>query len=156
MKNFIISLLVVIVLAAIKIWNPLPIQLLEMKSLDLLLTSKEVTTNEDVVIIEVSDKTLDKLGQWPLDRKIFADKIMQLREYGAGLIVMPILFSEADRSGHDKEFADAIATGGVVIAQTPTNQNQKPDAVRRGGGVTIDVALREVARSAASAARVVW
>ena len=30
------------------------------------------------------------------------------------------------------------------------------DAVRRGGGVTIDVALREVARSAASAARVVW
>ena len=132
MKNFIISLLVVIVLAAIKIWNPLPIQLLEMKSLDLLLTSKSVTTNDDVVIIEVSDKTLDKLGQWPLDRKIFADKIMQLREYGAGLIVMPILFSETDRSGHDKELADAIATGGVVIAQTPTNQNQKPDAVRRG------------------------
>ena len=132
MKNFLISLLVVILLAAIKICNPLPIQLLEMKSLDLLLTSKSVTTNDDVVIIEVSDKTLDKLGQWPLDRKIFADKIMQLREYGAGLIVMPILFSEADRSGHDKEFADAIATGGVVIAQTPTNQNQKPDAVRRG------------------------
>jgi adenylate cyclase len=132
MKNFIISLLVVIVLAAIKIWNPLPIQLLEMKSLDLLLTSKEVTTNEDVVIVEVSDKSLEKLGQWPLDRKVFADKIMQLREYGAGLIVMPILFSEADRSGHDKEFAEAISTGGIVIAQTPTNQNQKPDAVRRG------------------------
>ncbi len=30
------------------------------------------------------------------------------------------------------------------------------DAVGRGGGVTIDVALREVARSAAAAARVVW
>jgi len=132
MKNFIISLLVVIGLIAIKVWNPLPVQLLEMKSLDLLLTSKPVTTNEDVVIVEVSDKTLEKLGQWPLDRKIFADKIMQLREYGAGLIVMPILFSEPDRSGHDKELADAIGTGGVVIAQTPTNQNQKPDAVRRG------------------------
>jgi len=132
MKNFIISLLVVIGLIAIKVWNPLPVQLLEMKSLDLLLTSKPVTTNEDVVIVEVSDKTLEKLGQWPLDRKIFADKIMQLREYGAGLIVMPILFSEPDRAGHDKEFADAIGTGGVIIAQTPTNQNQKPDAVRRG------------------------
>ena len=132
MKNFIISLLVVIVLAAIKIWNPLPIQLLEMKSLDLLLTSKEVTTNEDVVIVEVSDKSLEKLGQWPLDRKVFADKIMQLREYGAGLIVMPILFSEADRSGHDKEFAEAISTGGIVLAQVPTNQSNKPDAQRRG------------------------
>jgi len=132
MKNFLISLLVVVVLIAIKIWNPYPVQLLEMKSLDLLLTSKEVTTNEDIVIVEVSDKTLEKLGQWPLDRKVFADKIMQLREYGAGLIVMPILFSEPDRAGHDKELADAIGTGGVIIAQTPTNQNKKPDAVRRG------------------------
>jgi len=132
MKNFLISLAVVIVLIAIKVSNPLPVQLLEMKSLDLLLTSKPQTTNEDIVIVEVSDKTLEKLGQWPLDRKVFADKIMQLREYGAGLIVMPILFSEPDRAGHDKELADAIQTGGVVIAQTPTNQNQKPDAVRRG------------------------
>lgn len=132
MKNLIVSLFVVFTLAAIKVWNPYPIQLLEMKSLDLLLTSKPTTTNEDIVIIEVSDKTLEKLGQWPLDRKIFADKIMQLREYGAGLIVMPILFSEPDRAGHDKELVDAISTGGVIIAQTPTNQNQKPDAVRRG------------------------
>jgi len=30
------------------------------------------------------------------------------------------------------------------------------DAVLRGGGVTIDVALREVARSAARSAQVVW
>jgi chorismate synthase len=30
------------------------------------------------------------------------------------------------------------------------------DAVGHGGGVTIDVALREVARSAAAAASVVW
>ena len=76
MKNFLISLAVVIVLIAIKVSNPLPVQLLEMKSLDLLLTSKPQTTNEDIVIVEVSDKTLEKLGQWPLDRKVFADKIM--------------------------------------------------------------------------------
>jgi adenylate cyclase len=132
MKNFIISLFVVVALVAIKIWNPYPVQLLEMKSLDLLLTSKPQQVNDDIVIVEVSDKTLDKLGQWPLDRKIFADKINQLREFGAGLIVMPILFSEPDRAGHDKELTDAISTGGVIIAQTPTNQNNKPDAVRRG------------------------
>jgi adenylate cyclase len=132
MKNFIISLLVVIALATIKMWNPYPVRLLEMKSLDLLLTMKEQSTNDDIVIVEVSDKTLDKLGQWPLDRKVFADTITKMREYGAGLIVMPILFSEPDRAGHDNELKEAINTGGVILAQTPTNQNNKPDAVRRG------------------------
>ena len=57
-----------------------------------------------------------------------------------------------DGSGVPSFVGDAVAdplTGLVGAALVA-------DAVRRGGGVTIDVALREVARSAASAARVVW
>jgi hypothetical protein len=57
-----------------------------------------------------------------------------------------------DPSGVPSFVGDAVAdplTGLVGAALVA-------DAVRRGGGVTIDVALREVARSAASAARVVW
>ena len=108
MKNFLISLLVSVALVTIKVWNPFPVQVLELKSIDLTLRSKEVTPNNDIVIIDVSDKTLEKLGQWPIDRKEFADMITRLRQYQAGAIVFPILFSEPDRSGHDKEFADAI------------------------------------------------
>ena len=132
MKNFLISLLVLIAMIAIKIWNPYPVQLLELKSLDLLLTSKPVTTNEDIVIIDVTDKTLEKLGQWPIDRKNFADMIDKLRSYEAGAIIFPILFSEPDRSGHDKEFSESLKQGGIVLAQVPTNQSYKPDAARRG------------------------
>ena len=132
MKNFIISLLVLVFLVSLKIWNPYPVQILEMKSLDLTLRSKEVTTNEDIVIVNVSDKTLDKLGQWPIDRKEFADMIERLRHYQAGVIVFPILFSEPDRSGHDNEFAKSLESGGIVLAQVPTNQTQRPDAARRG------------------------
>lgn len=57
-----------------------------------------------------------------------------------------------DASGVPSFVGDAVAdplTGLVGAALVA-------DAVGRGGGVTIDVALREVARSAASAARVVW
>ena len=132
MKNFLISLLVLVGLLALKISNPYPIQLLELKSLDLLLTSKPVTTNEDIVIIDVTDKTLEKLGQWPIDRKEFANIIDKLRSYEVGSIVFPILFSEPDRSGHDNEFAQSVGTGGIVLAQVPTNQTEKPDAARRG------------------------
>jgi adenylate cyclase len=132
MKNFIISLLVLVFLVTLKIWNPYPVQVLELKSLDTLLRSKEITTNEDIVIVDVSDKTLEKLGQWPIDRKEFADMVERLRNYQAGVIVFPILFSEPDRSGHDNEFAKFVGSGGIVLAQVPTNQTQKPDAARRG------------------------
>jgi adenylate cyclase len=132
MKNFLISLLVLIALVALKVSNPYPVQVLELKSIDTLLRSKEVATNEDIVIIDVSDKTLEKLGQWPIDRKEFANIIDKLRSYEVGNIVFPILFSEPDRNGHDKEFEEAIKSGGIVLAQVPTNQSSKPDAARRG------------------------
>jgi len=132
MKNLLISLLVLGALVALKVWNPYPVQILELKSIDYTLRSKEITTNEDIVIVDVSDKTLEKLGQWPIDRKEFADMIERLRHYQAGVIVFPILFSEPDRSGHDNEFAKSVGSGGIVLAQVPTNQTQKPDAVRRG------------------------
>ena len=132
MKNLLISLTVLIALVALKIFNPYLTQVLELKSIDTLLRSKEITTNEDIVIVDVSDKTLEKLGQWPIDRKEFADMIERLRHYQAGVIVFPILFSEPDRSGHDNEFAKSVGSGGIVLAQVPTNQTQRPDAVRRG------------------------
>jgi len=132
MKNFLISFIVLCALVALKIWNPYPVQILELKSIDYTLRSKEITTNEDIVIVDVSDKTLEKLGQWPIDRKEFADMIERLRHYQAGVIVFPILFSEPDRSGHDNEFAKSVGSGGIVLAQVPTNQTQRPDAVRRG------------------------
>lgn len=132
MKNFLISFAVLILLVILKVMNPYPLQVLELKSIDTTLRSKEITTNEDIVIIDVTDKTLEKLGQWPIDRKEFADMIERLRNYQAGVIVFPILFSEPDRSGHDNEFAKSVGSGGIVLAQVPTNQTEKPDAARRG------------------------
>jgi hypothetical protein len=59
---------------------------------------------------------------------------------------------DLDAAGVPSFVGDAVAdplTGLLAAALVA-------DAVGRGGGVTIDVALREVARSAAAAARVVW
>jgi hypothetical protein len=59
---------------------------------------------------------------------------------------------DLDAAGVPSFVGDAVAdplTGLLAAALVA-------DAVGRGGGATIDVALREVARSAAAAARVVW
>ena len=57
--------------------------------------------------------------------------IWQLRDAGAGIIILPILFSEQDRLDGDMDLAQAIAGNGVVIAQTGTSQTNK-NAVPRG------------------------
>jgi len=54
-----------------------------------------------------------------------------LREAGAGIIVLPILFSEEDRLGGDMDLAQALVQNGIVIAQAGTTQTNK-NAVPRG------------------------
>ena len=112
--------------------NPSAIQILQLKSFDYLITSLEPKNSEEIVIVEFGEKSVEKFGQWPFDRRDIANTIENLRKYDAGPIVMPILFSEKDRAGGDKNLTDTIKDNGVIIAQTPTSQNKKPDAVRRG------------------------
>jgi adenylate cyclase len=117
---------------ALKFYNPLPVQILQLKTFDWLITSLGEKQSDDIVIVEFDEKTVEKFGQWPFDRRDIAGVIQQLRENGAGVIVAPILFGEKDRAGGDQNFIDTIKDNGVVIAQTATTQNNRPDAARRG------------------------
>jgi adenylate cyclase len=59
-----------------------------------------------------------------------------LRESGAGIIVLPMVFSEEDRLGGDMPFIETIAGNGVVIAQvgsTQVNRNAVPRGVAKIG-----------------------
>ena len=60
-----------------------------------------------------------------------ANLIWTLREQGAGIIILPILFAEDDRDGQDMALAQALVQNGVIIAQVGTTQTNK-NAVPRG------------------------
>jgi adenylate cyclase len=102
-----------------------------LKSFDLIQKYDTPTVSEDVVIVEIDEKSIEQNGQWPWKRTILADVIWRLREAGAGIIVLPILFSEDDRLGGDMDLAQALVQNGIVIAQTGTTQTNK-NAVPRG------------------------
>lgn len=57
-------------------------------------------SRSEVVILGIDDKSLQALGAWPWDRKVFADVIKKLDNYGAKVIVYDVLFLEK-RSGDD-------------------------------------------------------
>jgi adenylate cyclase len=111
--------------------DPFIKETLRLKSFDLIQQYDTPQISSDIAILEIDEKSIEKYGQWPWKRTVIADMIWQLREAGAGIIILPILFSEQDRLGGDMDLAQAIAGNGVVIAQTGTSQTNK-NAVPRG------------------------
>ena len=50
-----------------------------------------------VIIVDVDEKSLGKIGQFPWNRKIFGDLVKTLKESDASVISFDIFFSEEDK-----------------------------------------------------------
>ena len=123
-----------ITLSVLMAWglkDPFVKETARLKSFDLIQKYDTPTISKDVVIVEIDEKSIEQYGQWPWKRSVLADIIWKLREAGAGIIVLPILFSEEDRLGGDWDLAQALVQNGIVIAQTGTTQTNR-NAVPRG------------------------
>ena len=111
-------------------------EILRLKSFDLHLQNQEKQISPDIAIVTIDEKAIEKYGQWPWNREVLAETIIKLRSQGAGVIVMPILFSEEDRLGGDGLLAMTLNGNFVVISQTgshQTTQNGYPRGVAKIG-----------------------
>ena len=112
------------------------VQTLRLKQFDLLQQTDTPVPSQDIAILEIDEATIEKYGQWPWKRTVLADIVVKLRESGAGIVVLPMVFSEEDRLGGDMPFIETIAGNGVVIAQvgsTQVNRNAVPRGVAKIG-----------------------
>jgi len=131
LTHWTIAFVTLFVITFIGLQDPQIKEILRLKSFDLLLQSEPKEISTDISIVAIDEKAIEKYGQWPWNRQILGDIIGQLREKGAGIIVLPILFSEEDRLGGDEALANYLYKNGVIIAQVGTNQINK-NAVPRG------------------------
>ena len=70
-----------------------------------------------VVIVDVDEPSLAKIGQWPWRRDVISRLIERLRELGASAIALDMFFPEPDRSG------------GFVSSDDGTPRQRTPDDV---------------------------
>lgn len=87
-------------------------------------------TSDEIVIIDIDEKSIKELGQWPWERNKFARILQNLSDGGAGIIGLDIVFSEADKTSPNrvaKEFGvqglylpDYDSILAQTISQTPT------------------------------------
>lgn len=90
----------------------------------------EIEPSKDIVIVDIDEKSLSQLGQWPWSRDKVATILTNLTKAEVGIIGLDIVFAEADRSSpkkvlskfgfvhKDAEDYDAILAD--VLANTPT------------------------------------
>lgn len=71
-----------------------------------------IKTTDKVVLIEIGDDTIKKMGSWPFERNYHTMMVNALSEAGAKAIVFDIFFSEPSK--YDDEFEAAIKEAGNV------------------------------------------
>lgn len=65
--------------------------------------------SSDILLLKIDDYTLQKLGTWPLPRTVYAKMLDQLRNYGAKVVALDIMFPErSPNPSNDEALAKAI------------------------------------------------
>ena len=74
---------------------------------DLLLRYKpELKENSDILLLDVDDLAISKVGVWPWSRSIMADGLVLMKEMGAEYCVFDIEYTEQSPRGIDSAFLE--------------------------------------------------
>jgi len=133
LKKYLVTLLILVTLCAIRFANPWFLDVMRLKALDNHQRQQETVVVDNIVTVEINNDTLAEYGQWPFPRKDLAEEVHRLYSHGAGLVIMPMLFADEDRFGGDEAFTQ-------MLLETPTLIGQVPATITDGNPVTRGVA----------------
>src|SRR5258705_8807520 len=144
-------LVLLIGFAALRVLDPAPVEELRVRTFDSFQRfDPREKTARPVTIIDIDDKSMEKLGQWPWPRTRIADLVNELTRLGAVVIAFDAVFSEPDRlnpdlvadtfrnldeatrerlralPSNDQVFADAIRASRVVLGESGLTEQLAP------------------------------
>ena len=132
MKKYILAVIVLVAMVSTRIYDPWLTEVARLKYFDFLERKQDQLIDESIVLINIDEQTIRRNGQWPWPRDVIATLIGEINIRGAGLVVVPIIFSEEDRFGKDSDLVNALRADNIILAQTPTIQTNEPYARPRG------------------------
>ena len=115
--------------------DPGPLEELRLRTFDLFqLMSPRVAEQRPVVIVDIDEESLRKLGQWPWPRTRVAEIIDRLTQLGAAAIGFDVVFAEPDRLSPSVA-ADVYTTldeeTRAKLRALPSNDQIMADVLRR-------------------------
>lgn len=101
--NLLLSFFIIFSFVWLYIEKPGGLQNFDKKFIDILLSIRgAIPASKDIVIVDLDEKSLKELGQWPWQRNKFAKVLENLSAAGAGIIGLDIVFAEPDNSSPSK------------------------------------------------------
>ena len=115
----------VVILLGLKLYNPAPLETLQLKTFDLYQKLGNNYISKSLVMLDISDNALKKEGQWPWKRDKLGRAIINAYKNGAALVFLNVVFVHKDRLGGDEMFLKMISKYPVILTETDTAKNLK-------------------------------
>ena len=120
------GLIPTIVVAVISLYRPSVFASLEYGAYDRLVRALPSRPLSDrIVIIDVDERSLATVGQWPWRRDVIGKLVARLREFDAAVVALDIVFAEPDRFegkgiAPDAALAESLRGGRVILGYAMT------------------------------------
>ena len=132
MKKMLLSpwtaLITLTLVLLVRIADPSFIESVRLRYFDQLITSQQAK-DVPVYTVNIDEATLDKLGQFPFPRDMYADIIKEIYKREAGLVVFNVLMPEKDRFGKDVVLGETLKKYPVVL---PTLGSERQKNINHG------------------------
>ena len=107
MKKYFLYLLSILVttssLCILYIYFPQTLQTFDNRLRDyMFVLREEIPQTKEIVIVDIDERSLKQIGQWPWSRKVLSDILQKLSQAGVGVIGVDIVYSEKDRTSPHK------------------------------------------------------
>jgi len=105
-------------LIVIRVIDPFFVETARLKGLDYYQRNEQKLESDNIIIVEIDEKSLEHNGQWPWSRDVISQGIKKAFDNEANVVVLPILFSEKDRMGKDNDLIEALKQYPVITSQS--------------------------------------
>jgi len=132
-------------LAGLRIWDPTIVEALRLRAFDMFQLAKpRVNVEKPVLIVDIDERSLSEIGQWPWPRVILAQLIEALHGAGAKVIGFDAVYSEPDRMS-PTNIADRFRVLPVetakILRSLPSNDALMAESMRSAQVVLGRIAL---------------
>ena len=108
------ALITLALIVGLRVADPMFVESVRLRYFDTLVTSKAPEVI-GVSVVNIDEKSLEKYGQFPFSRDVYAKIISDLYKRNAGLVVFNILTPDKDRMGRDGEYVQALKQFPVIL-----------------------------------------
>jgi len=117
------AILTLFALTFVFIQKPNFTESIKLNYFDTLITSRDAVQN-NIYTANIDEAALEKYGQYPFPRNVYARIIEDLYRNGAGLVVWNIMMPEPDRLGGDEDLAAVMSELPVILASRPSDKTK--------------------------------